>query len=112
MTIRVSVPFPSPAIPSDGKAEAEARRKVGLAQGFSAAGSESQKLGLAVWALTWSGTLPGDQLVLRVPGLKVRKRLDCSSRLIVLRVSEAGANIKPLARELRRSQELVMEPNP
>lgn len=57
--------------------------------------------------------LSDDQLVLRVPGLKVKEsRLDCSSRLIVLRVSESGANIKPLARELGRSQELVMEPNP
>ena len=57
--------------------------------------------------------LSGDQLVLRVPGLKVKEsRLDCSSRLIVLGVSESGADIKPLARELGRSQELVMEPNP
>ena len=57
MTIRVSVPSPPPCNSIDGEAEAEARRKVGLARGFSAAGSESQKLGLAVWALTWSGTL-------------------------------------------------------
>ena len=48
-----------------------------------------------------------------MPGLKVKEsRLDRSSRLIVLRVSESGADIKPLASELGRSQELMMEPNP
>ena len=49
-------------------------------------------------------------LVLRVLGLKVKEsRLDRSSRLIVLGVSVGRADIKPLARELGRSQELVME---
>ena len=77
------------------------------------------QLGVKPRGWGWGGglshglVLSGDQLVLCVPGLKVKEsRLDCSSRLIVLGVSESGANIKPLARELGRSQELVMEPNP
>lgn len=43
-------------------------------------------------------------------GLKVKEScLDRSSRLVVLGVSEGRADIKPLARELGRSQERVME---
>lgn len=54
--------------------------------------------------------LSENYLVLRVLGLKVKEScLDRSSRLIVLGVSEGRADIKPLARELGRSQELVME---
>lgn len=93
--------------------KAEARKGMGLAQGHLTAKSRSQKLGVGVsWRVQvlHSRVLSGQYGVFRIVGGKVKEScLQRAGFLLKLCVAESRGDIKPLASNLWRSQEQMME---